>query len=403
VLITNKITIKNRIDKKIHINVKSNINASIKISLQHYKNTIEILTIPQTKHFNEDQIGFSLDSDLMFQILSKKYKNVFITEIQNKNDLNKLAKRKPDLVFSGVKYFNFNKRKLWLNEFLDIYGIRYITSNKAAYDNEHDKSFAKQIMQKNNIKTACFFIAKPGKYKNALSIPLDFPLFVKPLDGGDSRGIDKNSIVYNFKNFEKKVLEIYSNQKANSIVESYLSGKEYTVGIIKNNSNNRLLALPLEIITKADRKGHRILDYNTKKNDTEQVVSVVNSLIHKKICLLAKKAFKALNGNLIGRIDIKMDDNNTPYFIEANLMPGLKKGYFYRSCAINLNINYEQMILKIVQNALCLSNNKAYLEIAIKDEGFDKGSSKTQEELTPIRPEVQKLIKELGVLKALHK
>ena len=118
--------------------------------------------------------------------------------------------------------------------------------------------------------------------------------------------------------------------------------------------------------------------------------------------MLAKKAFKALNGNLIGRIDIKMDDNNTPYFIEANLMPGLKKGYFYRSCAINLNINYEQMILKIVQNALCLSNNKAYLETAIKDEGFDKGSSKTQEELTPIRPEVQKLIKELGVLKALH-
>ena len=148
--------------------------------------------------------------------LSKKFKNVLVTEIQNKNDLNKLVKRKPNLVFSGIKYFNFNKRKIWLNEFLDIYGIRYITSNKFAYDNAHDKSFAKQIMQKSNIKTPYFFIAKPGKYKNELSIPLDFPLFVKPLDAGDSRGIDKNSIVYNFEDFEKKWVKLMDE-----IVEKY--------------------------------------------------------------------------------------------------------------------------------------------------------------------------------------
>ena len=355
----NEINTKTDIIKNIHSNIKSNINVSINQRLQNDDSAIEILTIPQAINFKEDQknIGINLDSNLIFNILSKKFKNVLVTEIQNKNDLNKLVKRKPNLVFSGIKYFNFNKRKIWLNEFLDIYGIRYITSNKFAYDNAHDKSFAKQIMQKSNIKTPYFFIAKPGKYKNELSIPLDFPLFVKPLDAGDSRGIDKNSIVYNFEDFEKKVLEIHLNQESNSIVESYLSGKEYSVGIIQNDSNNGLLAMPIEIIVKADRKGHRILDYNTKKNDTEKVIAVLNPLIHKQLCELSKKAFKALNGKLIGRIDIKMNDNNIPYFIEANLMPGLKKGYFYRSCSINLNINYEQMILKIAQNALCLRDN----------------------------------------------
>ena len=49
---------------------------------------------------------------------------------------------------------------------------------------------------------------------------------------------------------------------------------------------------------------------------------------------------------------IKMDDKGIPNFIEANLMPGLQKGYFYRSCSMNLKINYEQMITKISQNAL---------------------------------------------------
>ena len=55
---------------------------------------------------------------------------------------------------------------------------------------------------------------------------------------------------------------------------------------------------------------------------------------------------------MFGRIDIKMDDKGIPNFIEANLMPGLQKGYFYRSCSMNLKINYEQMITKISQNAL---------------------------------------------------
>ena len=67
---------------------------------------------------------------------------------------------------------------------------------------------------------------------------------------------------------------------------------------------------------------------------------------------LSKKAFTALEGKSFGRIDIKMDSIGRPHFIEANLMPGLKKGYFYRCCLLNLKINYEEMILKIVKNGL---------------------------------------------------
>ena len=50
---------------------------------------------------------------------------------------------------------------------------------------------------------------------------------------------------------------------------------------------------------------------------------------------LSKNAFTALGGKSLGRIDIKMDHRNVPHFIEANLMPGLRKGYFYRSCFIS--------------------------------------------------------------------
>ena len=72
----------------------------------------------------------------------------------------------------------------------------------------------------------------------------------------------------------------------------------------------------------------------------------------KKISKLAKVSFKALGGKSLGRIDIKMNDLGVPHFIEANLMPGLRKGYFYRSCVLNLDMSYEDMIFSIANTGL---------------------------------------------------
>ncbi len=331
------------------LNIKSNQRHILK-DLR----AIEILTNNITTNFkeNHDSIGINLDTNLIFKILSKTFTNIKLTKIQNECDLDKLVKRKPKLVFSGIKYFNFKTKKIWLNEFLDTHNINYINSKKSSYDNVHDKSFAKIIMQKNNINTADFFITKPKEHINALSLPIRFPLFVKPLDGGDSIGIDQNSIVKNFKDFEKKVLDIYLNQNSSSIAETYLSGKEYTVGIVQDELTKSLIAMPIEITVKKNLNGNRILDYNIKKNDLEKVCAIKDPIVYKKVSELAKLAFHLLKGRLFGRIDIKMDNKGIPNFIEANLMPGLQKGYFYRSCSINLKINYEQMITKISQNAL---------------------------------------------------
>jgi len=333
---------------------------NIKIKNNKFKDlrSIEILTNNKTIHFKENHssIGINMDTNLIYEILSKTFTNVKLTKIENEFDLNKLVKRKPKLVFSGIKYFKFKNKKVWLNEILDFYDINYINSPKSSYENEHNKSFAKIIMQKNNIKTADFFTAIPREYLNISSLPIKFPLFIKPLTAGDSIGIDKNSIVNNFNDFKKKVLEIKLNQNSVSIVEAYLSGKEYSVGILQDVINDNLIAMPIEIIVKKDLNGNSILDYDTKKNDLETVIAVKNPIVNKIISELAKKAFTLLKGRLFGRIDIKMDSLGIPHFIEANLMPGLQKGYFYRSCSINLKMSYAQMITKISQNALNYSH-----------------------------------------------
>jgi len=82
------------------------------------------------------------------------------------------------------------------------------------------------------------------------------------------------------------------------------------------------------------------------------VIAVKNAAIREQLSELAKSAFVALKGKAFGRIDIKLDHHRIPHFVEANLMPGLRKGYFYRSCNINLGLTYEQMILRIANNGL---------------------------------------------------
>ena len=315
---------------------------------------IEIVIVPNFGEVNshQDNVGIILEEKKILKILSKRYRNVVITEINCEKDLEKLVVRKPDLVFSGVKYFFFRNRKIWLNDYLEMFDIPYIASSKAALDNESNKNRAKKLMQKAKIKTADFFITNPGEYLDETLIPIKFPLFIKPVTGGDSRGIDKNSIVLNFESFVAKVLDIKVEQNSPSLVETYLSGKEYSVGIFEDSIDGSLRAMPIEIIVKKNVDGHCILDFDTKKNDEEKVIAVTDINIFNKLSKLAKDSFKALGGKSLGRIDIKMNHFGVPHFIEANLMPGLRKGYFYRSCVINLDMSYEDMIFSIANTGL---------------------------------------------------
>ena len=316
--------------------------------------TIEIVIAPHQADVaaHRKNVGIELDEELIQKILSSHYRHIRITQIDKLCDLEQMAARRPDLVFSGVKFFTFDGEDFWLNDFLDLHGIAYIASGKSALDNEHDKARAKAIVRRANVATAEFFLTAPGDHPTAESIPLSFPLFVKPVNGGDSRGVDANSVVHDFGGFQRKVQEIQERLNSSAMVETYLSGREYSVGIFEDASSGALRAMPIEIITEPNRNGDRILDYDVKKQDAETVAPVTDQTVRMQLNALAKAAFRALDGRSFGRIDIKMSQDGVPHFIEANLMPGLRKGYFYRSCLLNLGMDYEAMILTIAENGL---------------------------------------------------
>ena len=232
--------------------------------------------------------------DLLLKTLSNYYSKVEISIISKEEELKELITKKPDLIFSGIKYIGFNlnsiqrnsTNKIWFSEFLDENKIPYTGSSKESIESEFDKSKAKDIVSKYGCKTAPFFVAKPNQYTQN-DIPIDFPLFIKPLYEGDSRGIDSNSLVYNFEEYQRKVSSIFENQGTESLVEKYLNGKEYTVAIFQDFNNNSHQVYPMELLAEKNTKGDRILGFADKIADNELSLKIENEDVKNRVSKLA--------------------------------------------------------------------------------------------------------------------
>jgi len=317
------------------------------------KKSIEVLMVPKSGvERHQKNVAITIDQDLIKSILSKFYSSVIITEVSSRNCLTKLAERSPDLVFSGVKYFDFEEQQIWLNDFLDQQNISYIGSNHSALNKEYNKGTAKETVRRAGVVTADYFTAGRDELETIKSTKLVFPVFVKPIQGGDSLGIDESSIAFTKTAMIAKIEQISDLHNCGSIIETYLTGREFSVGILEDELTGNITAMPIEIVTPKNKRGHRILDYDIKKSDNELVKRVANKDLLRQLSDVGTRAFRALGARSFGRIDIRLCSKNIPHFMEANLMPGLSKGYFFRSCAINLGISYEQMIHHIAKNRL---------------------------------------------------
>lgn len=294
-------------------------------------------------------------------VLAKHYTKVGITIVNNLSDLEDLVAGRPDLVLLGMKYIpsdpNMGRQdpnKIWISEYLDQHGIAYTGSNKAAHELELDKHLAKRRIIEARLDTSPFVVAKKNSTFNPYGIPLRFPMFIKPTDRGGGVGVDAASLANNFEELQTKVESIAANFQADALIEEYLPGREFSVGILKDEFMGAYVAMPVELVAPPDKNGTRFLSAQIKSADLETFKAVTNDAIKIQITELALSAFNALGARDYGRIDIRLDESGTANFLEANLIPSLIEDYgnFPKACLINLQMDYEAMLLRIVDLAL---------------------------------------------------
>ncbi len=324
---------------------------------------IEIITIPDSK-LKETGFGSNLACTNVTDSI-KRLGHTAKTSICNSiQDLNSVAKRKPDLVILAAKYIPVeNGDNIWLSEYFSRQDITFSGSNRKILNYDSDKVSAKSRLTNKGVDTAKYFTAIPHQFSDEDDLPLLFPLFLKPTDAANGNGIDDLSFVQNFSEFKSKVASLHALYRQPILVEEYLCGREFTVAVIISDKG-KITASAIEIIPPKSSGGIRILGEEVKKSDTEVLKKIKKSEAH-YIKSIAIKAFIALDARGFGRIDIKMDGNGKCYFMEANLIPGMKFGssYFPQACKIANNLSYDKVISLILEECLSRATPKIAIPI----------------------------------------
>lgn len=303
-------------------------------------------------------------------VLEQKYKHVRITDIRSAKDLDAVVARRPDLVFLGMKFIPDGSKPVWLSEYFSIAGIPFTGSGRAASECEHNKFLSKQRVSESGLKTAQSILIKKDETYEANNINIPYPIFVKPVDGGGGSGINDNSVVRNFEELKAQVKWLFDNCQTDALLETYLPGREFSVGVLKKRFSSGYHLLPLEIVAPEVKDGSRFLSCRVKRQDEEQTHAVVDPAIRRKINDLALGSFKALGSSDYGRIDIRMDEAGEPHFLEANLLPSLLKDYgnLPKAAELNIGLPYKDLIFKIADLGLA---RKSMHAIAVDSQDAD--------------------------------
>ena len=255
--------------------------------------------------------------------------------VTTKDDLlRQIAEEKPKLVFSGVDCTQDSDGNQSIADILDAEGIPYVGSNSKSLKAALHKDITKRIWEANGIKIPEFFVfnhktkslvseaSASGKIESSDIIPQEaFPLIVKPMCKGGSRGITDESVVYNVEELSCQVLKIieqFGRQRV--LAEKFISDKrEFTVSIIGNGPNK--LLMPSELVPQNGKRPlvltHEIKDGEPGNRPVEPEFVKQDSL-RRRLSMLAAKMFDTCGLRDYARADIMMDSEGSLYGIEIN-------------------------------------------------------------------------------------
>jgi D-alanine-D-alanine ligase len=251
----------------------------------------------------------------------------------------------------------FNVSSMAEAAILEDLEIPFVGSDTASIAVATDKSLAKKIWESEGLQTSPFHVAKSVEDCSGFkdNPPFDYPLFIKPVAGRGSAGIDDNSIVENFEQLVKGVEERLNTIKQPVLIEKYLQGTEITFGVIGNGDDIEVLP-PLEISFNGEA---RFLTFDKKEIDDDSFFcpARLNDAEMSKIKEFAKKAYRAIGFKDYGRIDTILTKEG-PFLLEGNSFAGLmctpkeKPHSYIGFMAAATNMSASELIDKIIKSAL---------------------------------------------------
>ena len=228
---------------------------------------------------------------------------------------------------------------------LEDLGISHSTCNSSIAELTFNKKKCLDMVEKIGIKTAKSRLIKKGQNVNEKEIKdeIGFPCFVKPNQSGSSFGISK---VYSRKEL-KPALNKALKEDNEILIESYLSGREVTVGVYKLNGKIEVLPIT-EIISEND-----FFDYKAKYEGESDEITPAKLPIDLEIKVKkdALNLYTKLNLKGITRTEF-IFEKNIPYFLETNTIPGMTEKSIIPQQFKAANKNLKKIILAMINEGL---------------------------------------------------
>lgn len=257
-----------------------------------------------------------------------------------------------DLVFNICEGLHGLAREAQVPALLEAYEIPATFADSATLCLCLNKALTKLAVERAGLPTAGFAVVESAD--DAARIALPVPLFAKPIAEGTGKGVSPLSCIASHHQLRDVCADLLQRFHQPVLIESYLSGREFTVGILGSGPEARVLGT-LEIVLLSDAEPGAYSYVNKERCEELVRYDVVNGLADAEVAeaeRIALAAWRALGCRDGGRIDLRSDSRAQPHFIEANPLAGLHPQHSdLPMIATAVGMSYETLIGEIVNSA----------------------------------------------------
>ncbi len=255
-----------------------------------------------------------------------------------------------DIVFNIAEGLWGFGREAQIPSLLDAWGIPYVFSDPLVLSLTLHKGMTKRVIRDLGIPTPDFAIVETPEEIAGVELP--YPLFAKPVAEGTGKGITAASKIENPKELARVCGKLLADFLQPILVETFLPGREFTVGIIGTGRGAFVPAvMEVHLTEKAEKE---VYSYANKEDWHGRIeYRLADDAPARAASETALAAWRGLGCRDGGRVDLRADANGTPNFIEVNPLAGLRPGHSDLPILCGLaGMPYRDLIAGIMRSAL---------------------------------------------------
>jgi len=265
-----------------------------------------------------------------------------------------LRRERPDIAFNIAEGLPGDGREAQAPAMCEMLGIPHTGSGVLTLALCLDKAMTKRVLYHAGVPSPGFRVIRPGEPSDPGA--LRFPLFVKPVREGSSMGISPRSLVRDAPEFREQVAAVHAVYGQPALVEEFLQGREFTIGML---GNARVEFLPATEINYGEvPAGYPpVYTYQFKKEwDDDRFYlcpAPADPALIERLRSTALATYRAVDCLDVGRVDLRLDADGTPHVLEINPLPGMAPGFSDLPRQADVaGIGYERLVRRILEAAM---------------------------------------------------